>query len=242
MAVQKTHLYLIREKSCGWHKIGITSDWSKRCKQLAVGTKTEMVLLVRVHNANQLEKRLHKRYHAVRLPQSEWFNLDAFQLASVEAIFHQAAGNYQAALEAKQQQTQLPITPAPTAKALQAVPTGERSTVDQVRKVKAQQQAEQAAAYHELIRQQQQQAERVTAQTPQRTASLPELLSVLAVLAVFPIALSVLFSGLEQARLSRQWATFHQNCGQENLAKVKRLWGLQAAVQLDTDCKRNRPQ
>jgi hypothetical protein len=217
---EKNTVYVIRCLQTGIHKIGITGDWARRSRELEVGTKTAAVRVARVNDGPQLEKWLHRRYKAVRLPQTEYFQLSADQLEHVLAALDKAANDHQQAA-AKQQgditrprfearQRVIATAPATPRPAPAAIP--------------------------------QQQAERVTAQAQQCTASLPELLSFLAVLAVFPIALSGLFSGLEQARLSRQWATFHQNCSQSNLAKVKASWGVKAAIELDNSCKRNRPQ
>ena len=220
MANQKTHLYLIREKSHGWHKIGITSNWDQRCKQLAVGSKTEKVLLVRVHNANQLEKRLHKRFDAVRLPQTEWFNLDGFQLAAVEAAFQQAADNYQAALNAKRQQQQQQA-PRPTQ------PTPAPAPAPAVKPAPLPVKPQPAPA----------------AQPPATSDEncWPEMLSAIAVSWGAFVLVAGCIGGIAGLSNARQWAVFSQNCSQENLAKLKANWGVQAAINQDIACRANTP-
>ena len=97
-ASQVGTIYLIRETTHGWHKIGITRNWTQRAKQLEVGTKTTKVLTATVIRPRQLEASLHRMFRAERLPQSEWFSLGLEQLElvreliSVEAV-KLASGN-----------------------------------------------------------------------------------------------------------------------------------------------------
>lgn len=71
-------LYLIRHLESGMVKIGITSDWGRRSRELAVGDTTELLQLWELpapHN-RRAERELHQLLSWARLPQSEWFNLD----------------------------------------------------------------------------------------------------------------------------------------------------------------------
>ena len=81
-------IYLIRSKASGLHKIGITSNWTRRSRELEVGRKTVTVTTARVFNAAALERSLHQRYASARLPQSEWFTLTPIQLQEVIAAIH----------------------------------------------------------------------------------------------------------------------------------------------------------
>jgi hypothetical protein len=67
-------------------KIGITSNWSQRSKQLKVGNVTTEIFVGNVNNNHEVEKQLHKRYANYRLPQSEWFHLNDEQLDDVITI------------------------------------------------------------------------------------------------------------------------------------------------------------
>jgi hypothetical protein len=98
----KNTVYVIRCLQTGIHKIGITGDWARRSRELEVGTKTAAVRVARVNDGPQLEKWLHRRYKAVRLPQTEYFQLSADQLEHVLAALDKAANDHQQAA-AKQQ-------------------------------------------------------------------------------------------------------------------------------------------
>jgi hypothetical protein len=89
-------LYLIRCDQNGLHKIGITNNWPKRRRQLRVGETTTQVHVVRVNKAEQLERYLHRRFSAKRLPQSEWFTLDSEDLVFVRSVFLKAGSDYKA--------------------------------------------------------------------------------------------------------------------------------------------------
>lgn len=54
-------------------KIGLSTRWETRQKQLKIGTKTKLEALIRCSDANTTEKTYHRQHDAIRLPQSEWF-------------------------------------------------------------------------------------------------------------------------------------------------------------------------
>lgn len=73
------YLYVIRsQKNSDFYKIGITTNWSNRSKQLYVNKKTTLYLLfVLSDDAEKVaEKSLHKYFKNDRLPQSEWFCIE----------------------------------------------------------------------------------------------------------------------------------------------------------------------
>ena len=83
-------IYLINNQA-GLHKIGITQDWSRRSRELEVGTKTAAVLTATVIRPKALELALHRRYKAQRLPQTEWFQLSPVQLQEVISVIEAEA-------------------------------------------------------------------------------------------------------------------------------------------------------
>ena len=89
-------LYLVCCDQSGLHKIGITNNWAQRRRQLRVGETTTQVHVVRVNKAEQLERYLHRRFSAKRLPQSEWFKLDSADLVFVRSVFLKAGSDYKA--------------------------------------------------------------------------------------------------------------------------------------------------
>jgi hypothetical protein len=119
-------LYVIREVTHGWHKIGITNDWHRRQRELEVGGKTEAVHVVRVNDARQIERFLHRRFKAQRLPQSEWFNLDQDQLAFVRSTVLKARSDFQGDTPTEPEQSIVPA--ASTRKAESAPPQSSASS------------------------------------------------------------------------------------------------------------------
>lgn len=83
-------VYLISNQA-GLHKIGITQDWSRRSRELEVGTKTAVVLTATVIRPKALELALHRRYKPQRLPQTEWFQLAPVQLQEVISVIEAEA-------------------------------------------------------------------------------------------------------------------------------------------------------
>ena len=68
----------------GLCKIGITRNPANRKDQLGGDDLTVMAMLFN-WNPERAETRLHQKYKAVRVPQSEWFNLTADQVEEVIA-------------------------------------------------------------------------------------------------------------------------------------------------------------
>lgn len=83
-------IYLIRHAGSDLHKIGITLDWARRSKQLEIGEKVQPVKVSRVLSPGKLERDLHTRFAAQRLPQSEWFHLSEQQ---VQLVLHEFASH-----------------------------------------------------------------------------------------------------------------------------------------------------
>jgi hypothetical protein len=105
-------LYLLRSNAdASLHKIGITNHWHQRAKQLEVGLSTACVGRWMVNDSRQLERFLHRRFKAHRLPQSEWFHLTPDQVQWVVSAASKAADDLKQATN-HQQATQLPRPPA----------------------------------------------------------------------------------------------------------------------------------
>ena len=83
LEVKTGYIYFIKSELLGGYKIGITTSPKSRFKALAVGTKAKLLGYWKLDAYRELEKQLHKEYAAVRVPQSEWFDLDIFQLHDV---------------------------------------------------------------------------------------------------------------------------------------------------------------
>lgn len=71
------YVYLIRDNGTGLHKIGMTSNWERRKKELRVGSVTTLIKIVQCKNAKKWERVLHAMFKHKRLPQSEWFRIEA---------------------------------------------------------------------------------------------------------------------------------------------------------------------
>lgn len=70
-------VYLIRDNATGLHKIGMSTNWERRARQLQVGIVTTKVRVVACKNAGQWERVLHAMFKHKRIPQSEWFRITA---------------------------------------------------------------------------------------------------------------------------------------------------------------------
>lgn len=70
-------VYLIRDNETGLHKIGMTTNWERRARQLKVGSTTTKVRTVACKNPEKWERVLHAMFQHKRLPQSEWFRISA---------------------------------------------------------------------------------------------------------------------------------------------------------------------
>lgn len=70
-------VYLICDNATGLHKIGMSTNWERRARQLQVGIVTTKVRVVACKNAGQWERVLHAMFKHKRIPQSEWFRITA---------------------------------------------------------------------------------------------------------------------------------------------------------------------
>ena len=69
-------VYLIRNGDL--YKIGITSNHQRRMKQLK---PDEVVAKLRTTDFRDLEKRLHKKFKRKRIPQTEYFRLNKYEVS-----------------------------------------------------------------------------------------------------------------------------------------------------------------
>ena len=70
------YVYVIRDMDSGLYKIGETSNWRRRFKELKVDdVKIVVIQLKWVSNRFEIEKYHHDLHRDYRLPQSEWFKL-----------------------------------------------------------------------------------------------------------------------------------------------------------------------
>ena len=83
LEVKTGYIYFLKSTLLGGYKIGITTAPASRFKALAVGTKAKLLGYWKLDEYRELEKQLHKEYAAVRVPQSEWFDLDYIQVREV---------------------------------------------------------------------------------------------------------------------------------------------------------------
>ena len=74
----KGFVYLIRNDDI--YKIGITDNLLRRFNQLK---PDEVLNVVRCSNYESLEKELHKKFKEYRIPQTEYFRLDKYQVEQV---------------------------------------------------------------------------------------------------------------------------------------------------------------
>ena len=75
-------IYLI--KNGDLYKIGITRNFDNRMRQLK---PDKIINKLYSKSYKQLEKELHKKYKDVRIPQSEYFRLNRFQINEIRDIF-----------------------------------------------------------------------------------------------------------------------------------------------------------
>ena len=74
-------LYIIRNGDL--YKIGITKNFDNRMRQLK---PDKVISKLYTTNFKQLEKDFHKKYHDVRIPQTEYFRLTDHQLENCKAF------------------------------------------------------------------------------------------------------------------------------------------------------------
>lgn len=80
-------IYLIHNKESGLHKIGITMNWSRRKRELEVGSKNIEIKTATVINPMQIEQGLFRKYKLERLPQTEYLKLSPNQVLEVIKLF-----------------------------------------------------------------------------------------------------------------------------------------------------------
>ena len=68
-------VYLIKDRQSGLHKIGMTTNWNTRKRQLQVGSVTTEIRFIQCKNSHKWERVLHSMFKHKRLPQSEWFRI-----------------------------------------------------------------------------------------------------------------------------------------------------------------------
>ena len=83
LEIKTGYIYFLKSTLLGGYKIGITTNPASRFKALAVGTKAKLIGYWKLDAYRELEKQLHTEYKAERVPQSEWFDLDATQIQDV---------------------------------------------------------------------------------------------------------------------------------------------------------------
>lgn len=88
-------IYLIHNKDSGCHKIGITMNWSRRKRELEVGTKNIEIKTATVIKPLQIEQSLFRKYKAQRLPQTEYLQLSPIQVLEVIRVFDTEASKLQ---------------------------------------------------------------------------------------------------------------------------------------------------
>ena len=70
------YVYVIRDMDSGLYKIGETSNWRRRFKELKVDDEKIVAIQLKwVSNRLEIEKYHHDLHRDYRLPQSEWFKL-----------------------------------------------------------------------------------------------------------------------------------------------------------------------
>lgn len=88
-------IYLINNKESGLHKIGITMNWSRRKRELEVGSKNIEIKTATVINPMQIEQGLFRKYNLERLPQTEYLKLSPDQVLEVIKLFDTEASKLQ---------------------------------------------------------------------------------------------------------------------------------------------------
>ena len=73
-------VYVIKSRQGAIYKVGFTRNWNRRSKQLEVGKKTDAIKVFFTRDPEDVEKRIHKYWDGMRLPQSEWFALSTKQV------------------------------------------------------------------------------------------------------------------------------------------------------------------
>jgi len=82
------YIYLIFNTvgELGGYKIGKTINPARRFKSLKVGSKAKLIQMWYLENYSQLERRLHKMFAHLRVPQSEWFALKPADIKDMQYL------------------------------------------------------------------------------------------------------------------------------------------------------------
>jgi len=91
------YIYVIENivRDLGGFKVGITTNPSRRFKELSIGLKALVVGLWETSDYKLIERSLHAQYTDVRVPQSEWFALTTKELVDVIKYLNSIANNLQ---------------------------------------------------------------------------------------------------------------------------------------------------
>ena len=81
---EKGFVYLVRNGDL--YKIGVTTDLKRRLSELK---PDEVVNTVKRSDYAEIERKIHKRFKRLRVPQTEYFRLTEADLAAVEALMEQ---------------------------------------------------------------------------------------------------------------------------------------------------------
>ena len=73
-------VYVIKSRQGSIYKVCFTRNWNRRSKQLEVGKKTDAIKVFFTRDPEDVEKRVHKYWDDMRLPQPEWFALSSEQV------------------------------------------------------------------------------------------------------------------------------------------------------------------
>ena len=89
------YIYVLKNEvgGMGGYKIGKTIDPTRRFRELKLGTKASLVGLWSSDNYSAIEKRLHRMLDHLRVPQSEWFALNAETLEDLQNRLNLCASN-----------------------------------------------------------------------------------------------------------------------------------------------------
>lgn len=86
--MSKQYVYIIKDVSVtGYHKIGCTDNPERRLREFAVKLpfETEIVLLIKNHNATAFERMLHSTFDDKRI-RGEWFDLSGDEIDFIKAM------------------------------------------------------------------------------------------------------------------------------------------------------------
>ena len=94
-------IYVIKSRQGDLYKVGVTSNWRRRSRELEVGKKTDKIGLFPTPDNYEIEAEIHRIYDYRRLPQSEWFALEKKDLYELLDTINQKARKSVEAWETK---------------------------------------------------------------------------------------------------------------------------------------------